>query len=724
VSVLPDADPRDVGLRFSPAAFGLGALASLLQILFLRECAAHFYGNEMTFGFVLAAWLFWGGLGSLWASGRETTFPTLARLFLVVLVLAPLGFLGLRLVRVLAGLAPGELIGPGWIFLAATALTFFLSAPAGAAFAWTAKLDGPATRTYLWESAGATAGGLLASFLLIPFFSNAVAAALAGSGLALFVFLTIGRRRRPGLFLAALGALAALGLLDGPSQRLAWRPFDLVHAEDSRYGRLQVIRTAEQTTFYDNGLKAFSAPDPASAEEAVHFALLQTPRAGPVLLVGGGGGGSLAEILKYPNTRVDYVELDPAAIKLARLYLPPSGRAALADPRVRLHFADGRAWLERAPRKYDAIIVDLPEPATAQLNRYYSVEFFRASHRRLNPGGVLSFRVPSAENYLGPALARFLATLEHSLRDVFRDVRIVPGETNVFLASDDPLSLDPAGLGKTARELGLGAAQVSLSVLAARLDPRRVERLEEAVEGAEVQTNTDLRPASYFFASVLWSAQFKGWDARLLLALASVPSRLLLDVPLALLAAGLILGRVRAGKGGPVLGPLAVLGLTSMAAEVMAVVWFQARFGYVYERIALLLASFMAGLSAGAWLALKRKVFRPSSLAVPQAVIILLLVAARAAMGIPVPEAFFIAFLGLLGWANGAFFVAAQTLFLGGRKDAGRGYGWDLLGSFAGAVTVAAVLIPLAGLPLVFQALVILNSVVFLTLLPLGRRAG
>jgi spermidine synthase len=699
-------------------------MASTVQIFLLRECAAQFYGNEMTFGFVLAAWLLWGGLGSLWASPRETTAPALVRLYLAVLILTPVGFLGLRLMRVVTGLAPGELIGPGWVFIATTALAFFLSAPVGAAFAWTAKLDGPASRTYLWESAGATAGGLLAYFLLIPRFSNAVAAALGGAGMALFVFLTFGRRRQAALFLAALGALAALGLLDRPSQRLAWRPFDLVHAEDSRYGRLQVIRTAEQTTFYDNGLKAFSAPDPASAEEAVHFALLQNPRAGLVLLVGGGGGGSLAEVLKYPNTRVDFVELDPASIRLARRFLPPEGRSALDDPRVRLHSADGRAFLERSPDVYDAILVDLPEPATAQLNRYYSAEFFRASRRHLHPGGVLSFRVPSAENYLGPALARFLATLERTLRDVFRDVRIVPGETNVFLASDGELSLDPAELGDRARALGLRAAQVSPSVLAARLDPRRVERLVKAVAGAEARLNADLRPASYFFNSVLWSAQFRGWDAALLLALASVPSRLLLDVPLALLAAGLILGRVRAGTSGLARGPLAVLGLTSMAAEVMAVVWFQARFGYVYERVALLLAVFMAGLSAGAWLALRRKSVRPSSLAVAQAAIILLLVSARAAMGLPVPEAFFFAFLGLLGFANGAFFVAAQSLFLRGRDETGRGYGWDLLGAFAGAVTVAAVLVPLAGLPLVFQALVILNSVVLLTLLPLGRRAG
>jgi len=716
---LPHADPRPVGLRFSPPAFALGALASVLQIVLLRECSALFAGNEMTYGFVLAAWLFWGGVGSLWASPRETTAAGLSRLFYLVLILAPAGFLGLRLIHPALGLAPGELLGPGWILAAASILTFFLSAPLGAAFALAAKLDGPTTRTYAWESAGAAVGALAAYYLLIPRFANAAAAAVGGTGALLFIFWTFGKRRSPGLGLAALAALAALAVLDKPSQRAAWHPFDLIQAEDSRYGRIQVLGQAEQATFYHNGLKSFTTPDPASAEEAVHFALLQRPAAGRILLVGG-GGDVLAEILKYPNARIDYVELDPAVIRIARAHLEPGGRNPFDDPRVALRFADGRAFLERAEGTFEAVLVDLPEPATAQLNRYYSIEFFRAVRERLDPDGVFSFRVPSAENYQSPALRRFLGALRTTLKAVFPEVRVVPGETNIFLASDRPLSLDPVELGERARALGLRAAAVSPAVLRNRLDPRRVERLAEALAEAAGQVNTDLRPVSYYFYGVLWSSQFRGGRKGILEALASVPTRLLLDVPLAVLAAALLLAAFRRRRRPALCGPLAVLGLTSLAAEVMIVVWFQARFGCVYERLALLLAAFMAGLAAGAFRAAMARSLRPASLIVRQAVIVLLLLAARAAMGTALPEIVFYLFLGLLGYANGGFFVAAQVLGLPRREQSGLGYGWDLLGSFLGALTVAAVLIPLAGLALLLDYLVILNSAVLLVLLPTG----
>ena len=115
-------------------------------------------------------------------------------------------------------------------------------------------------------------------------------------------------------------------------------------AKDSLYGKLQVIQTAEQMTFYNNGLKVFSSPDPAAAEEAVHFALLQRPRARRILLIGGGAGRGLTEILKYPETTIDYVELDPEIIRLSRDSLGRlTVQRALHDPRVRVHAADGRS---------------------------------------------------------------------------------------------------------------------------------------------------------------------------------------------------------------------------------------------------------------------------------------------------------------------------------------------------------------------------------------------
>jgi len=74
----------------------------------------------------------------------------------------------------------------------------------------------------------------------------------------------------------------------------------------------------------------------------------------------------------------------------------------------------------------------------------------------------------------------------------------------------------------------------------------------------------------------------------------------------------------------------------------------------------------------------------------------------------------------LLGFLGGDLFIASNRLFIKDNRQAGLGYGWDLLGSFLGAVCLSSILIPLAGLPVLFQYLFVANSfcLLFLVLKP------
>jgi len=63
--------------------------------------------------------------------------------------------------------------------------------------------------------------------------------------------------------------------------------------------------------------------------------------------------------------------------------------------------------------------------------------------------------------------------------------------------------------------------------------------------------------------------------------------------------------------------------------------------------------------------------------------------------------------LGLLG---GDLFIVSNRLFLREKRNYGLGYGLDLLGSFAGAIVVSSVLIPLVGLLPILKYLLLMNS--------------
>ena len=193
-------------------------------------------------------------------------------------------------------------------------------------------------------------------------------------------------------------------------------------------------------SLYENGLITGHTPDQSAAEEAVHYALLEHPAPRKILLIGGGASGSIAEALKHPTVeRIDLVELDPALIAHGETIFP-SGRSSLSDPRVHLHYADGRHYLNSTHDTFDVIIVNVPDPQTAQLNRFYTAEFFRSAREHLAPGGLFALQLRSSEETISPDLAEFLRCIDRTLREVFPYVVAIPGETIHFFAATRPTS--------------------------------------------------------------------------------------------------------------------------------------------------------------------------------------------------------------------------------------------------------------------------------------------
>jgi spermidine synthase len=726
VRIVRDGDPRPLGLSPRLPAFLLGFMAASFQIYLLREFAAEFTGNELTFGLVLGSWLLWGGLGSLIRPAKRAPAgrPVLARLYGATAALFAACLALLRFSHKVLGLLPAELSGLGPALGFALLAGLFLSFPLGHAFVLNSgRLGNDVGLVYILESAGAATAGLAVHFLLVPGLSNWQGAAVVTAVTALVATIAVERRGPKALPALGLVMAAALALLDGASLRAAWRPLDLVDAEDTPYGKLLVVRNAEQVTLYDNGLPVFSRPDLGASEDAVHFALLQRDRTGRVLLIGGTASGCLEEVLKYPDVRVDCVELDPAVIGLARKHLPAPELAAFDDPRVRIFTQDGRSFLERAAGRYDAVLLDLPEPATAQVNRYYTREFFAAVREKLSPEGVLSFVVPGAENYISPPLGQFLSSIVGTLRAVFPEIALVPGSRVVVLASEGPLTLDAGPLSARIAARGLETRFVSPGMLPSRLDPSRVERLSALSSSAGARINRDLVPVSYYFHTLLWAGQFRGLEPRLLGSAGTIPPFWILDAPLALFALVLVLAAaLRPRSPARFLLPVAVMGFTSIVVELCLFIAFQANFGIVYGKIPLLLASFMAGLVAGAVLARRKR--RPGRLdlaAVEAGFVVLLVLASfglSGAGGESVPFALLAGF-GLLG---GYLFVAANRLFLREIPHPGLGYGVDLLASFAGVVLASTLLIPLFGVPALILRLAVLNGLVFLfTLVTFSR---
>lgn len=257
---------------------------------------------------------------------------------------------------------------------------------------------------------GALLGGLVWPFLLLPQLGMIRGAAATGminlaaaAVVALFLLRHVVSARQ--LLLALCALAAALGLLatllmrsadveTTSRQRLYADP--IVAYRHTPYQEIVVTRRGNDTRLYlDGGLQFSTRDEYRYTESLVYPAVGKGARS--VLVLGGGDGLVARELLRQPGvSKIVQVELDPAVIDIARTTLRGANGGSLDNPRVAVVTQDAMNWL-RGPDldRFDAIIVDLPDPDTPVLGRLYSAEFYALAARALAPGGLMAVQAGS-----------------------------------------------------------------------------------------------------------------------------------------------------------------------------------------------------------------------------------------------------------------------------------------------------------------------------------------
>jgi len=722
----------------------IGFSAVIGQIVLMRELIVVFNGNEMSLGIMLAAWLFWTAVGSSLSgsyapSGNNARHAVAALECLLAVSLLPTIW-ALRACKSLFQTVPGELVGPVPTILASLVCLSLFCVVAGALFAVairmyeqerivTARLA--ASSAYMFEAVGSGLGGIAASIVLLRFlesFQIATIVTILNLWMAAILLLRMSRKQLVAIIgVAALISIllvtyAAPGLNRSARERL-WRGFRIIGSRDSIYGNLTVTETGNLRSIYYNGAILANAPDESAAEEAVHYALLEHPAPRKILLIGGGVNGGIAQALKHPTVeRVDYVELDPALIGITRQFFPAQYAPLVSDPRVHTHYADGRRYLRTAAGTFDAIVLNVPDPQTAQLNRFYTIEFFRSARDHLAPGGLLSFEMRSSEETINPGLAEFLRCIQRTLKEVFPYVVAIPGDTIHFFAATEPdvLTDNPQTLIARLRERHLKTQYVREYFIPYRMMPDRMEQIQELLRPlTSTPVNRDFEPIAYYFDVVLWSAQFNSEYSRLLRAAANIPfaTVMLAVLILSLLVAALAaLARARQRRARRAAAYCAAAtGFTLIALQIFLLLAFQSIYGYVYNQLAILIGLCMAGIAFGSWLGMRhirlsgripyRTVASTQFLLVLSGPALILAVSLLAKLsGITATwlaaQLVFPTLAALSGVLGGYQFPIAARIYLhdnsGGTK-LGALYAVDLLGGCAGALLLAAYFIPVFG---------------------------
>ena len=143
----------------------------------------------------------------------------------------------------------------------------------------------------------------------------------------------------------------------------------------------------------DASIELENVNDPAQDEPTMVLAgtlpLAFKPDSTDVAIIGFGSGLTTHTILGSPRVkRVDTIEIEPAMVEGARLFMKRNGRA-YSDPRSHIRIDDAKTYFAATGARYDVIISEPSNPWVSGVSTLFSEEFYRQIRRYLKDDGIL-----------------------------------------------------------------------------------------------------------------------------------------------------------------------------------------------------------------------------------------------------------------------------------------------------------------------------------------------
>ncbi len=725
-----------------------GFIAMVMQIIIIRELLIIFNGNELSLGIILAIWLLLEALGSGLLARAFSKSKDNIRAYVILQIFIvfslPLTIWLARTSKANLGIFYGQIVSLPQMFIICLITLFLFSIFDGLQFFFACRLlsdnksKGLAVAwAYILEALGMVLGGIIFTYIFLPLLNSFQIAFLLAflAIISMFFLCFVSRINSKKIILWFLAFMLiiniafclnnGISLLHKLSLQKQFPGKNILDYRNSIYGNIIVIQKENQFTFFFNGAPVVSAPvtDIAFAEEFVHLSLLYHPLPKDLLLISSGAGGILNEILKEPVKEVDYAELDPLVIREIKKFPTDLTSKELSSPLVNIIYRDGRNVVKNSDKKYDTIFINITSPTTLQVNRLFTREFYQETKNILKPGGFISARLPGSLTYLNDELSVLNNSIYKTISSVYKYVYVIPGDFNLFLASDSLnfKEIPAQTIISRFRNRNLKTHFLTEFSLNYRLDKSWRDwffnRLKYVDTGRLI--NRDFSPRGLFFGLAFAYSLISPETKNIFKFMDRVNSPVIFSAIFLIFLLLFIFSNLEEkNKIAPVITLkllILISGFCAIAFELILILGFQIIYGYIYSWVGILSGVFMLGLSYGGFTIAKKNKKLINNLAV-----LLKLQSAIIALSMLLPllllflskinqeitalpiKAVFIMLSFSAGFLLGAEFSSANNFYFNNIKPTGNGYSqlyaYDLLGAASGAILTAVWLIPVLGI--------------------------
>ncbi len=263
-------------------------------------------------------------------------------------------------------------------------------------------------RLYAVNTAGAIAGALLTTFVLVPGLGSQRVQQLAvvlaaAAGVALWFSGGLGSKRATQAAVAAALAVGMAGLVPAlPPELVAYGRFlptrglgaNVIYVGEGLTASVAVTREPSGVLTYHNAGKtqASTYPQDLRLQRMLgHLSTLVADTPADVLVIGLGAGITAGAASIDPAVeRVVVAEIEPLVPPLAAQFFAAYNFGVVTSPKVEIRIDDGRHYLATTSRRFDAITSDPLDPWVKGAATLYTREFWQLAKAHLNDGGVVT----------------------------------------------------------------------------------------------------------------------------------------------------------------------------------------------------------------------------------------------------------------------------------------------------------------------------------------------
>ena len=445
--------PRVATILLASSMFLTGASGFIFECI-LSTVATFILGNSIEqFSVTISLMMLMMGLASYWQ--RKISDDNLVEKFLLVEVgLAVLG--GFAPIAVYAAYATMEIhfIAVQYFFILSIGFLIGLEIPLVLRLNrnYVPRLKSNIASVFSTDYLGAFIGAVVWVYVLLKYFPlTEISFFVAGMNFAValvtYSYFSYHRVASRGVGPIALISMTAASLAYGYFQNRDWNRVleqrfysePIAFSLTTRYQHIVLTASVNPTDYrlYINGNLQFASLDEHIYHEMlVHPGMTLAAERDRVLILGGGDGLALREVLKHSETReVTLVDIDSGMIEFAESHdvMNELNQGAFQDSRVSagapdysfkaeemrpiyeyakglgfdsadvlseaalvsVYTVDADKILEDLHGKYDAILIDLPDPNSVELVKLYSREFYLKLNRLLAPGAIIAVQATS-----------------------------------------------------------------------------------------------------------------------------------------------------------------------------------------------------------------------------------------------------------------------------------------------------------------------------------------